>query len=139
MGPTHHGVFDISYLRHIPNMVLMSPKDENELRHMMYTALSHEGPIAVRYPRGEGEGVVLDQSFREIPIGKAEVLSEGSDVTFLAYGQMVPVAVEVARQLSLEGRSVGVVNLRFAKPLDGEVLEKLIAQKRGSFRSKKDL
>lgn len=129
-GPTHHGVFDIAYLRHIPNMVLMSPKDENELRHMMYTALGHQGPIAVRYPRGEGEGVVLDQEFREIPIGKAEVLSEGSDVTFLAYGQMVPLAVEVAKQLSLEGRSVGVVNLRFAKPLDGEVLEKLISKKR---------
>jgi 1-deoxy-D-xylulose-5-phosphate synthase len=129
-GPTHHGVFDIAYLRHIPNMVLMSPKDENELRHMMYTALRHEGPIAVRYPRGEGEGVGLEQDFREIPIGKAEVLSEGSDVTLLAYGQMVPLAVEVAKQLALEGRSVGVVNLRFAKPLDGELLEKLISGKK---------
>ncbi len=126
-GPTHHGVFDISYLRHIPNIVLMSPKDENELRSMLYTAVKHEGPIAVRYPRGEGEGVALETTFREIPIGKAEVLSEGGEIMFLAYGQMVSVAQTAAGLLSAKGRSAGVVNLRFAKPLDGELIRQLVS------------
>ncbi len=121
-GPTHHGVFDIAYLRHIPNMVVMAPKDENELRHMLFTALSHDGPIAVRYPRGEGLGVPIDPEFRRIPIGSAEVLAEGRDICLLAYGSMVSVATEAAGILSAEGISAGVVNMRFAKPLDTGLL-----------------
>ncbi|MHB8421426.1 MAG: 1-deoxy-D-xylulose-5-phosphate synthase [Leptospirales bacterium] len=121
-GPTHHGVFDISYLRHIPNMVVMAPKDENELRHMLYTAIMHDGPIAVRYPRGEGVGVPIDNEFREIPIGTAETVLEGKEVCLLAYGSMVQVALEARDILWGEGIQAGVVNMRFAKPLDTAML-----------------
>ncbi len=125
-GPTHHGVFDIAYLRHIPNMVVMAPKDENELRHMLYTAVLHDGPIAVRYPRGEGQGVPLDKDFRKIPIGTAELLREGRDICLLAYGSMVPVAMEAVELLRAEGIDAGVVNMRFAKPLDTALLMSVV-------------
>lgn len=125
-GPTHHGVFDIAYLRHIPNMVVMAPKDENELRHMLYTALTHDGPIALRYPRGEALGVPIDPNFQKIPIGSGEVLSEGSEICLLAYGSMVSVASEAAAILSGEGISAGVVNMRFAKPLDTGILSSVV-------------
>ncbi len=124
-GPTHHGVFDIAYLRHIPNMTVMAPKDENELRKMLWTALHHPGPVAVRYPRGEALGVPLDSGFELLPIGKAELLSEGRDIVFLAYGSMVPVAQKAAEILRREGVDAGLVNMRFAKPLDKALLLQL--------------
>ena len=117
-GPTHHGHFDITYLRSLPNMTVMAPKDENELRHMLYTALRKHGPVAIRYPRGAGVGVPLDPKFKIIPIGKAESLKEGKDLLIIALGSMVPPALEAAGILEGEGLSVGVVNCRFVKPLD---------------------
>lgn len=118
-GPTHHGVFDISYLGHIPNMVLMSPKDENELQHMLYSATQYQKPVAIRYPRGSGVGVALDTDYHFIPLGEAELLQSGQEVAFLAYGPMVSVAKEVAQLLAKEdGIEATIINARFAKPLD---------------------
>ena len=118
-GPTHHGLFDLSFLRSIPNLVVMAPKDENELRHMLATAVAYDGPIALRYPRGRGVGVDLDQEFNTIPIGKAEILSQGDDLLILAVGSGVDEAVCAAAQLS-ENHQIQstVVNARFIKPLD---------------------
>ena len=122
-GPTHHGIFDVSYLRHIPNMVCMAPKDENELRHMLYSALAYNCPVAVRYPRGEGLGVPMDDALQVLPLGKAEVLQEGSRVTLLALGSMVHIAQQVAVRLQDEmGITATVINARFAKPLDAETI-----------------
>ncbi len=117
-GPTHHGNFDITYLRSIPNMTFMVPKDENELRHMLYTALQHDGPVAIRYPRGRGIGVPMDTEYKTIPIGEPEVLREGNDLQILAIGSMVYPSLNAAVALEKEGLSVGVVNCRFVKPLD---------------------
>lgn len=117
-GQTHHGHFDITYLRSLPNMSLMAPKDENELRHMLFTALHMEGPVAIRYPRGQGVGVALDRELHTIPVGEAEVLLEGRDLLIIALGSMVDPALTAARELEGEGLSVGVVNCRFVKPLD---------------------
>jgi len=117
-GPTHHGHFDITYLRSLPNMTLMAPKDENELRHMLYTALSHSGPVAIRYPRGKAMGVPIDPDYQIIPMGKAEILKEGKDLVIVALGNTVYPALEAARALEEEGLSIGVVNCRFVKPLD---------------------
>jgi 1-deoxy-D-xylulose-5-phosphate synthase len=121
-GPTHHGVFDLSYLRHLPNMTLMAPKDENELQHMLKTAVCLGTPAAVRYPRGNGCGVPLEQVYRELPVGKGEVLKEGNAGTLIAVGTMVRPALEAAEALAAEGIDVGVVNARFVKPLDRELL-----------------
>jgi 1-deoxy-D-xylulose-5-phosphate synthase len=121
-GPTHHGLFDFAYLRHLPNMVVMAPKDENELQHMLYTAVKHPGPAAVRYPRGAGEGIPLDQRLNIIPIGKAEVLREGDDLLILAIGVTVNMAVQAAKLLAESGISATVVNSRFVKPLDEELI-----------------
>ena len=121
-GPTHHGVFDISIFRIIPNMVLMVPKDENELRHMLYTALRHPGPVALRYPRSVGQGVTMDQTLKEIPIGKAEVLREGRDVTLIGVGPMVNTCLQAAQELSYRGVEAAVINLRYISPLDRELL-----------------
>lgn len=117
-GPTHHGHFDITYLRCLPNMTVIAPKDENELRQMLYTALQHEGPVAVRYPRGKGAGVSLDPEYQEIPLGQAEVLREGTDLCIMAFGNMVYPSLDAADRLKAEGYAAGVVNCRFAKPLD---------------------
>jgi 1-deoxy-D-xylulose-5-phosphate synthase len=117
-GPTHHGHFDITYLRSLPNMTVMAPKDENELQHMLYTAVQHTGPVAVRYPRGSGFGVSLDTEYRILPIGEMEILREGKDLTILALGSMVYPALEAGTRLAEEGVSCSVVNCRFAKPLD---------------------
>jgi 1-deoxy-D-xylulose-5-phosphate synthase len=117
-GPTHHGHFDVTYLRNLPNMTVMAPKDENELRHMIYTALKQSGPVAIRYPRGTGVGVPMDREYKTIPIGEAEFLKEGRDLLIMALGSMVSPAMEAARILEQEGVSVGVVNCRFVKPLD---------------------
>lgn len=122
-GRTHHGVFDLSYLRIIPNLVVMAPKDEMELRHMMKTALEHEeGPVAIRYPRGAGIGVDTSQPMKALPIGKSEILREGNDVTLLALGSMIPAAVQAANRLHEQGFSATVVNARFVKPLDSELI-----------------
>jgi 1-deoxy-D-xylulose-5-phosphate synthase len=117
-GPTHQGTFDLSYLRIIPNMSIMAPKDENELRHMLFTALTFNGPIAIRYPRGKAVGVPMEEEYKTIPIGKAEVLRKGSDLLILAIGTRVYPSIEAAKDLEEEGYSVGVVNCRFVKPLD---------------------
>lgn len=121
-GPTHHGVFDFSYCRLIPNLVDMAPKDENELRHMLYSALSYACPVALRYPRGSGVGVAMDDTLERLPIGKGEVLREGKDVMMLAIGTMVHTAQRTAELLEQDGIDAGVVNLRFAKPLDRELI-----------------
>ncbi len=123
-GPTHHGVFDLSYLRAVPGMVIMAPKDENELRDMLYTAVLHkDGPIALRYPRGNGLGVPLKPGFDTLPIGKAETLREGKDLAILALGEMVAPALAASDELGRDGISCEVVNMRFVKPLDGGMLE----------------
>lgn len=129
-GPTHHGVFDLSYLRQMPNMCVMAPKDEEELRHMLATAIDIEGPSAVRYPRGCGLGVELTDSFEKLPIGKAEVLQAEGDIAFLAVGTMVEQAKKAAAILAEDGIKAAVVNMRFIKPLDRELL-------RGYAKSKK--
>ncbi len=123
-GPTHHGVFDIAYLRHVPNMVLMAPKDENELQHMIRTAVEHPGPTAVRYPRGTGYGVPMDQELKILEIGKAELLMDGTDVAIIAIGNMVYPALEAAKRLADDGVSAMVVNARFVKPLDKELVHR---------------
>ncbi|MFC1868673.1 1-deoxy-D-xylulose-5-phosphate synthase, partial [Thermodesulfobacteriota bacterium] len=117
-GPTHHGHFDITYLRSLPNMTVMAPKDENELRHMLFTALGHNGPVAIRYPRGTGTGIELDPEYKRLPIGEAEIIREGKDLLIIALGSMVSPSVEAAELLEKEGISVGVVNCRTVKPLD---------------------
>jgi 1-deoxy-D-xylulose-5-phosphate synthase len=127
-GPTHHGLFDLSYLRSLPNMVVMAPKDENELRHMLGTAVNHPGPIAFRYPRGCGVGVPIDDEIHALPIGKGEVLTTGTDVVILAVGATVTVALEAAKQLKDESISPTVVNCRFVKPLDAELITRLATE-----------
>jgi 1-deoxy-D-xylulose-5-phosphate synthase len=124
-GPTHHGLFDISYLRGIPNIVHMVPKDEDELADMLFTAMQHNGPIAVRYPRGVGPGTPVKDVPRAIPIGQAELLQHGEHdrVAFFALGALVPMAQEVAAKLEGEGVSSAVINARFAKPIDTAMLE----------------
>jgi 1-deoxy-D-xylulose-5-phosphate synthase len=121
-GPTHHGLFDLSFLRPIPNMVLMSPKDENELQHMLKTALDHSGPAALRYPRGNGLGVPMDEVLQSLPIGKGELLREGSDLVLIGIGQTVNTAMEAAERLEQEGVQAAVINARFIKPLDQELI-----------------
>jgi 1-deoxy-D-xylulose-5-phosphate synthase len=124
-GPTHHGLFDLSYLRTLPKMVIMAPKDENELRHMLRTALEHPGPIAMRYPRGYGFGVDLDDEIRSLPIGKGEILTTGNDVAILAVGATVGEALKAHKQLEAENISATVVNSRFVKPLDSDLIIRL--------------
>jgi 1-deoxy-D-xylulose-5-phosphate synthase len=121
-GVTHQGIFDLSYLRMIPNFVVMAPKDEAELRDMLYTATEHDGPIALRYPRGSGTSVEIKKGFNAIPIGKAELLREGNDVTLIGIGNMVQVCVQAAEKLALSGIDAAVINARFVKPLDSEML-----------------
>jgi 1-deoxy-D-xylulose-5-phosphate synthase len=131
-GPTQHGVFDIAFLRPIPNMKLMAPKDENELRHMLYTALYMDGPVGLRYARGKAVGVPLDAELRKLEIGKAELLSPASieeaeqqDCTILAYGTTVAQAEQAAEELMEEGIRTTIVNARWAKPLDEELILRL--------------
>ncbi len=121
-GPTHHGAFDIAYLRHIPNMVIMAPKDENELQHMLKTAVEHPGPSALRYPRGSGYGVPMDQELKKLEIGKAEIVREGTDIAIIAIGNMVVPSLEAAKRLAGDGISAAVVNARFVKPLDQQLI-----------------
>jgi 1-deoxy-D-xylulose-5-phosphate synthase len=129
-GPTHHGVFDIAFLRHIPNMVVMAPQDENELQHMIKTSVEYQGPTAVRYPRGAGCGVPMDQELKSLEIGKAELLLDGNDVVIIAIGNMVHPALDAAKRLAADGISAAVVNARFVKPLDAEMVLRM-ARKAG--------
>ncbi len=121
-GPTHQGLFDLSYLRSLPNMVLMAPKDENELRQMLATALQHDGPVAIRYPRGTAMGVALESPLAALPIGKAEILKEGDDVAILALGRCVPEGLEAHALLAERGVRATVVNCRFVKPIDIDLI-----------------
>jgi 1-deoxy-D-xylulose-5-phosphate synthase len=121
-GPTHHGLFDISYLRGIPNIVHMVPKDEDELADMLYTAALHPGPSAIRYPRGTGPGAVVKDEPEMLAIGKAEVIEDGADVVFLGLGALLPMARAAAAKVRRAGHSAAVINPRFVKPLDRELL-----------------
>jgi 1-deoxy-D-xylulose-5-phosphate synthase len=125
-GKTHQGVFDIAYTRIVPNMIVSAPKDENELQHLLFTALYSGKPFAIRYPRGFGVGTPLDPVLESIPIGKGMLLRKGTDVTLFAYGATVPPAMEAAAALAARGVDCGVINARFAKPLDVDLLEQAL-------------
>src|SRR3954463_5533889 len=129
-GPTHHGLLDIAYLRPVPNMVLMAPKDEGEMRDMLFTMVEHVGPAAMRYPRGNGIGVSLDREPELLEIGKAELLRDGGEIAIVAYGSMVHPSLKAAENLAREGIETTVVNARFAKPLDSGLLLALARTKR---------
>ncbi len=129
-GQTHQGTFDISYLTLVPNLIVSAPKDENEFQHLLYTATKASHPMTIRYPRGPGVGVDLDEELREIPIGTGEILREGDDVALIAIGSMVAPAVAAAEELAALGIQVTVVNARFAKPLDAELI-KSVAERTG--------
>ena len=127
-GPTHHGVFDFAYMRSIPNIVIMAPKDENELQHMLNTAVAHSGPISLRYPRGEGWGVKLDAEAKNLEIGKGELLRDGTDVVIAAIGQPAIPALRAAQDLVPLGINAAVVNARFVKPLDKDLFRDLLSR-----------
>jgi 1-deoxy-D-xylulose-5-phosphate synthase len=121
-GPTHHGIFDIAYLRCVPNLMLMAPKDENELIRMLATAIEARRPAAIRYPRGRGTGIKLDANPKPLPVGRAEVIRQGDDITIVALGSMVIPAIEASEQLSTMGIESTLINARFVKPLDAETI-----------------
>jgi 1-deoxy-D-xylulose-5-phosphate synthase len=121
-GETHHGVFDLAYLRHIPQMTVMAPKDEGELQHLLRTALELEGPAALRYPRGRGRGADLTVSPRVLPVGRGELLREGRHLAIVAVGPLVYEALAAAELLSRKGIEAAVINARFVKPLDRELI-----------------
>ncbi len=128
-GPTHHGAFDLTYLRLIPGMVIMSPKDESELRDMLFTAVNYgKGPIAIRYPRGSALGVRLKEKFENITIGESELLVKGNDAALLAVGNMVDYALKASQKLLVDGISCEVINMRFIKPLDTKRLDEIAAK-----------
>ncbi len=130
-GPTHHGLLDIAYLRGYPNIALMAPKDEGELRDMLLTAIEHDAPAAIRYPRGNGFGVDISEAPKVLEIGKAEILRDGDgDVAILAYGSMVYPAIEAAKNLEKDGIDATLINARFVKPLDSELILALAETKR---------
>jgi 1-deoxy-D-xylulose-5-phosphate synthase len=129
-GPTHHGLLDIAYLRGVPNMTVMAPKDEGEMRDMLYTMVETEGPAAMRYPRGNGVGADLKREPRLLEVGKAEILRDGGEVAIVAYGSMVHPAVAAAEHLAKEGIETTVVNARYVKPLDAGLLLALARTKR---------
>ncbi len=121
-GPTHHGLFDLSFLRSLPNIIIMAPKDENELRHMLKTAVESGGPVAIRYPRGAGVGVPLDEELRHLPCGRGEIITQGEALAIIAIGSTVYPALAAAEKLSGQGVKVTVINARFVKPLDEELI-----------------
>lgn len=129
-GKTHQGAFDISFLRAIPNIIIASPADEDELRHLLFSSIGYKKPVAIRYPRGCGEGVNLSQALHELPPGKGEVIREGHDLNILAVGPVIYQALKAADHLALEGISCGVVNARFVKPLDSELILELAKKTR---------
>ncbi len=128
-GPTHHGLYDLVYLAALPGMVVMAPKDENELRQMLATAIGVDGPVALRYPRGNGIGIPIEPGFKKLEIGKAEILREGGDIAILALGSMVYPCLEAATKLEPLGIHSTVINARFMKPLDEELISVLAAEK----------
>ena len=128
-GPTHHGLYDLVYLAALPGMVVMAPKDENELRHMLRTAIGIDGPAAVRYPRGNGIGAPLDPEFKQLEVGKAEIIRDGGDIAILALGSMVYPCLDAAARLETAGIKATVINARFMKPLDQELFSVLAAEK----------
>jgi 1-deoxy-D-xylulose-5-phosphate synthase len=136
-GATHHGIFDLTYLRPLPGMIIMAPKDENELQHMLKTALDYPGPAAVRYPRGAAEGVALDQDLHFLPLGQGEVLRDGTDLTIVAIGAMVMPALRAAQAVQSEGIDAAVINARFVKPVDSELIAQY-AQKTGALLTVED-
>ena len=121
-GTTHHGAFDLAYLRHVPNMVVMAPKDENELQHMVKSCISYDRPAAVRYPRGSSLGVEMEPMPQVLPLGKGELLREGTDIALVAIGVTVHQAAAAAERLQQEGISAAVINARFVKPIDGDLI-----------------
>ena len=123
-GPTHHGVFDFSFLRPIPNIIIMSPKDENEMQQMIKSAFSYNAPVVVRYPRGKGVGVPMEpfEDQEIIPLGKGEIMCRGKDLCIMAIGSMVYPSILAAEELTTYGISAYVVNMRFVKPLDRELI-----------------
>jgi 1-deoxy-D-xylulose-5-phosphate synthase len=122
-GPTHQGQYDISYLRAVPNFTVMAPKDEAELQRMLVTALAHDGPCAIRFPRGEGEGVpLMEEGWQPLQIGRGEQLTDGDDLLIVAYGAMVAPAMATAGLLQEKGVRATVVNARFLRPLDVSLL-----------------
>jgi 1-deoxy-D-xylulose-5-phosphate synthase len=121
-GPTHHGAFDITYFRHIPGIIVMSPKDGNELRQMLYSAYTYNKPAVIRYSRGRAQGTEIQKHFHEIPIGTWEKLKEGSDIAVIACGDLVYPSLSAAQELEEEGISCSVINGRFIKPMDREML-----------------
>jgi 1-deoxy-D-xylulose-5-phosphate synthase len=125
-GATHQGLYDYAYLRTLPNMLVMAPKDENELQHMVATAIQHPGPAAVRFPRGSGFGVPMDPEIKAVPVGAAELLRDGDQVVIVAVGELVHPSIEAAEQLAAAGVSAAVLNARFVKPLDTERLLPLV-------------
>ncbi|MBU0686454.1 MAG: 1-deoxy-D-xylulose-5-phosphate synthase [Candidatus Margulisbacteria bacterium] len=134
-GATHNGCFDITYMRSIPNMVVMAPKDENELQNMLFTAANYQdGPISIRYPRGRGFGVALDEKLKNIPVGQAEVVfnppSGAADVSIIAIGSMVYPSIEAAKSLKKEGIAASVINARYVKPLDEALILKEVGNKK---------
>lgn len=131
-GPTHQGANDIAYLRHLPNIILMAPGDENELRHMVYSAFQYGHPVAIRFPKGSGFGVPVQKDFQFIPVGQAELLKPGQDL-LIAYGNMTQTALQVASRLETERISLAVVNARFAKPLDEKLIPEMAKKSRVVF------
>ena len=129
-GPTHHGLLDIAYLRSVPNIVVMAPKDEGEMRDMMLTMLEHNGPAAMRYPRGNGVGADIEREPQLVEIGKGEILRDGGEVAIIAYGSMVHPSLQAAENLAKDGIETTVVNARFVKPLDSSLLLALARTKR---------
>jgi len=129
-GPTHHGLLDIAYLRGVPNIVLMAPKDEAEMRDMLFTMVEHVGPAAMRYPRGSGVGVPIDVEPKLLEIGKGEILRDGGEIAIVAYGSMVHPSLQAAENLAREKIATTVVNARFVKPLDAQLLLALAQTKR---------
>ena len=129
-GPTHHGLLDIAYLRGVPNLILMAPKDEGEMRDMLFTMTEHVGPAAMRYPRGNGIGADIKREPQRLEIGKAELLRDGGEVAIVAYGSMVHPSLEAAAHLAKDGIESTVINSRFVKPLDSALLLALARTKR---------
>ena len=127
-GPTHHGVFDFAYMRSVPNIVIMAPKDENELQHMLKTAVEYQGPVSLRYPRGEGWGVTMDHELRNLEIGRSELLRSGKDIAILGIGHTVLPAFRAAEDLAPLGIDAAVVNARFVKPFDKDLFRQLLVQ-----------
>jgi 1-deoxy-D-xylulose-5-phosphate synthase len=128
-GPTHHGLYDLVFLSALPGIVVMAPKDENELRHMLYTGLTVNGPAALRYPRGNGIGIPIDPEFKKLEIGKGEIIREGGDIGILALGSMVYPCLEAATRLEAMGICATVINARFMKPLDADLICCLAAER----------